>query len=142
MTYLITLLDSLRFIRRFRLWLDARQERRLQAEAAERAHQLAMLDTLFSKVVEFSRSQQEGQLEIAKALTANAGVMTEWLKGFHISDPTPIAPQVVREEWESDDVMKQLAAQLPSEFKLAFELDQFNQQSLEEPGFDRETSDI
>ena len=143
MTYLTAFLEAFRFVRKFRLWLEAREDKRLAAAAAERAHQLAMLDTIFSKMVEFSRAQNEGMLEVAKAQLAQSNVMGEWLKGFHISDPTPIPPQVVRDEdlWRREQ-MAGLLDELPPEFKLAFDLDQLNKSSLEAEGFDREGSDF
>ena len=143
MTYLTAFLEAFRFVRKFRLWLEAREDKRLAAAAAERAHQLAMLDTIFSKMVEFSRAQNEGMLEVAKAQLAQSNVMGEWLKGFHISDPTSIPPQVVRDEdlWRREQ-MAGLLDELPPEFKLAFDLDQLNKSSLEAEGFDREGSDF
>jgi hypothetical protein len=141
MTYLHSFIEAFRFIRKFRLWLDERHTRRLAAEASERAHQLAMLDTIFSKMVEFSRAQNEGMLEVAKAQLAQSNVMAEWLKGFHISDPTPLPPQVVRDEdlWMKEN-MGAVLDELPPEFRLAFNLDKLQKEQNET--FDREGSDF
>jgi hypothetical protein len=143
MAYLTAFIELFRFIKRSRERADARLRFQMEEASRERAHQLAMLDTIFSRMVDFARTQNEGMLEIARAQTAQAGVMGEWLKGFQVSDPTPVPPQVVRDEdvWERES-MESLLKELPPEFKLAFDLDKLNQASLEADGFDREGSDF
>jgi hypothetical protein len=127
-----------------------RRLRLMQFEARqreeEREHQHRMLDTLFTKLTEGQRMQNEPLMALAQAQTAQASVMQQWLESFRIADPTPQPPQVVRpeEEWMreqmrlaevlgSDAVMPEL----PPEFQLAFEL--ARQQSED---FDREGSDF
>jgi len=138
MAYLTAFIEIFRFIKRYR----ERQAERLNAHraeaASERAHQLAMLNVVADKLVEFTQSQQSGQLEIARALTAQADVMATWLKGFQISDPSPAPPQVVRDE---DQWMRENSGSvldhLPPEFALALKLQQEQNEN-----FDREGSDF
>jgi hypothetical protein len=125
---LLKLLEPFRFIKRYR----ERQAERLVAlateRAAERAHQLEMLDTLFSKMVELQRTNNAPLLEIAKAQQANSEIFGAWMKSFSIPDSSPALPLgPPADEWEFDgDVaeLKRLASELPPEYSLGFQLDE------------------
>lgn len=154
MNYLTAFVELFRFLKRYRERKDAQRQFELEALREEREHQLKMLETIFSRMVDLSASNNAGILELAKAQQAQADVLATWLKGFHISDPTPTAPSVVRDEdeWTAEQRRKLLngdpdafPVDLPPEFQLAFaidHLDKLNQDSLESEGFDREGSDL
>jgi hypothetical protein len=143
MAYLQAFVELFRFVKRYRL----RETERLNAERAERAaerlHQLEMVKTIFGSMVELSRENAAPIHKLAEAQSASAEVLSAWLKGFHIADPSPAPPQVAddEQEWKSEQ-LKELAEHLPPEFKLAFDLDKLNQESLDAMGFDREGSDF
>jgi len=147
MTYLTAFIEFFRFIKHARERAEARYALEAEERAAERAHQRALLETIFSKQVEGQRVTADGLLAIADAQRAQAGVMQTWLDGFKIIDPTPTPPQVVRpeEEWVREQLrleelgISDASLQLPPEFQLAYELAQMGQ----DPGdFDREGSDF
>ena len=73
---------------------DARAERE-----AEREHQRAMLETIFTKMVEFSTENSKPIRELAEAQKAQAEVLMTWLKGFQVP-PEPTPSVTVREEDE------------------------------------------
>ena len=143
MTYLTAFVQLFRFIQRYRDRAEARRVAEAAERAAERMHQLQMLDGLFTKLVEVSRANAEPILELARAQQAQADVMSAWLKGFAISDPSPTPPQVVNDEalWAQEQraALAELASagELPQEFALALQLHEQEQQ-----GFDREGSDF
>jgi hypothetical protein len=114
--------------------------------AEEREHQHRMLDTLFTKLAEGQRVQNEPLMELAKAQIAQASVMQQWLEGFRVTNPDPVPPQVVRpeEEWMKEQMRLSailgsdaMMPELPPEFQLAFDL--ARQQSED---FNREGSDF
>lgn len=143
MTYLTAFASIFRFIRNYRERQNAREVRAMAQRHAERAHELEMQELLFTKLIELSKVNQEGILELARAQAASTEVMATWLKGFAISDPAPAAPQVFSDEdaWarEQQQAMTALAADstLPPEFALALQLHQAGA-----AGFDREGSDF
>lgn len=137
MAYLTAFLEIFRFIKRWRERADASLQREADERAAERAHQRAMLETIFSKIVESNKAQAEPIYALAESQRAYASVMQTWLDGFKISDPTPQRPSVANSDeqaWVAEQL--QLAklgladidmSDLPPEFKLAFELSKMNQ---------------
>jgi hypothetical protein len=147
-TFLSAFFELFRVIKRYRERQEARFVREAEERAAERAHQRALLETIFTKLVESQKVTSESVMALADAQRSQANVMQTWLDGFKISDPTPVKPQVVRpeEEWVKEQLrlneigLADAALQLPPEFQLAFELSKLNQDSLED--FDREGSDF
>lgn len=151
---LMAILETFRFVKRYRLRQAQARELERQERAAEREHQFTMLETIFSKMVEMQKVNNEGLLALAGAQQAQADVLATWLKGFQISDPSPQPPQTVREEdeWVAEQRRLMVAGDpdafpvdLPPEFQLAFaieHLDKMNQQALTSEGFDREGSDF
>jgi hypothetical protein len=150
LTYLQLFFEFFRFIKHAR----ERAERRLQFEAeeraAERAHQRAMLETIFTKMVEGQRTQADSILALADSQKATAGVMQTWLDGFRISDPTPQAPTVASDAqaWVKEQLdLGSLglgdieSGELPPEFELAFQLAK-REREASGPDFDREGSDF
>jgi hypothetical protein len=141
MAYLQAFVELFRFVKRYRL----RETERLNAERAERAaerlHQLEMVKTIFGSMVELSRENAAPIHKLAEAQSASAEVLSAWLKGFHIADPSPAPPQVAdddEEGWRREQLAElAAAAALPPEFALALKL--HDEQSAE---FDREGSDF
>jgi hypothetical protein len=125
-----TWFEFFRFLKHYR-------ERAAQAAAAERSHQLAMLDrvtTMVENLVDSQAKQAAEQgaalVEIAKANQAQSVIFSEWMKSFQIA--TAPTSSVVREEdeliAEQSRLLDELginpdaAAALPPEFRLALEL--------------------
>jgi hypothetical protein len=146
MSYLTVFFEFFRFIKHYRERTEARLALEAQERAAERAHQRALLETIFTKLVESQRTTTDGILALADAQRAQAGVMQTWLDGFRLNDPTPTPATVVRpeDEWVKEQLrldelgLADASLNLPPEFRLAFEL-----AHQEDPsGFDREGSDF
>jgi hypothetical protein len=126
---LMAFLEPFRFIKRYR-------ERVAAAAAAERAHQLAIVDRLAGMIESLSDSQSRqltdvstALVEIAKSNQAQAEGFSTWLKSFQIATSAP-STSVIREE---DEVRAEQArfleelgipadAEIPAELKLAFDL--------------------
>jgi hypothetical protein len=136
--------QALAFVQRAR----DRREAALAAERKERAderdHQRLLIEGIATKLVEFSRVNQEGVMELARAQAATADALQTWIKGFHVPPETDMSPSVVREEDEWELEQERLAedptryiASLPPEFALALSL-----QKLDAGDFDREGRDI
>lgn len=137
MPYLTAFIELFRFIKRARNRADAAWQREADERAAERAHQRAMLETIFGKMVESQKVQSESILALAESQRANATVMQTWLDGFRINDPTPMRPSVAPSPDENAWVKEQLGLaemglgdieidNLPPEFRLALELSRMN----------------
>lgn len=123
------------FIKRRRERREAAEQRAIEAAAAERAHQLAMLDRVTSMVESLVDSQAKqaaeqsaALIEIAKANQAQATSFSDWMKSFQTVDaPTT---SVVREEDELAAEQSRLLQEfglepnevIPEEFKLALRL--------------------
>ena len=132
MTYLTAFVELFRFVKRYRERVDARWQRDADERAAERAHQRALLETIFSKMVESQKVQSDSILALADAQRSNADVMKTWLDGFKISDPAPAKPVVANtdeEEWVKEQLeLSKLGLAdldlntLPPEFQLAYAL--------------------
>lgn len=118
-------------------FLRRRRERLLAERAAEREHQLAMLDKalqMFETLTEGQTRQAQEQaaalIEIAKANAAQAETFATWLKAFQAAEPP--TSSVVREEDEFAAEQQRMFEQLgiipssgiPEEFKLALRLQQ------------------
>jgi len=140
-------LNALRYVELARQEDERRQQ--LQERREEREHQHRLLETFFTKQLEASRVSQEGVLAIAQAVTAQAGVLSTWLKGFHIEDPSPALPQTVRpeDEWVAEQLRlhtnhdpSAFPVDLPPEFQLAWAINQTNADANND--FDREGSDF
>lgn len=154
MSYLQVFFEFFRFAKRY----HERAERRLALEAEERererAHQRALLETIFSKQVESQRLSHESILALADSQRAQANVMQTWIDGFRVADTTPAPPSTVRpeEEWLKEQLrladfgLEDIAGlELPPEFQLAFELAKKNDSNPvgdSGPDFDREGSDF
>lgn len=136
MTYLTSFIEFFRFIKHAHERAERRYVLEAEERAAERAHQRALLETIFTKMADSQRIQADGLMSIADASRANADVMKTWLDGFKISDPTPQRPQVAtadEEDWVGSKIrledygltpedLKTLPADFP-EFNLAFGLE-------------------
>lgn len=151
--YLTALVKVFQFLRRRRLRKDMdayqvfqdRMHQR-QAEAnereAERSHQLQLVETIASKLVEFAKTNQEGILKLAEAQTAQAQVLSEWMKGFQTGSTSPVESiPSANDVWENpyglvEPDIHAVAASLPPEFKLAYSL-----KNDPNPDFDREGRD-
>lgn len=139
MSYLTVFVEFFRFVKRYRERQEALRIAQATERHAERVHQLQLVETLFSKLIEHSKAQNEPLMEIAKAQQNMAETFSGWMKSFAIPEGqlqplAPIAPQ--DEGWEFDDVLegldpKELAKNLPPEFSLAFQLDEMEQESDE-----------
>ena len=143
MTYLTAFVELFRFIKRYRDRAEARLNREASERAEERLHQRAMLETIFSKIVESQKVQAESIISLADAQRSQSNVMQTWLDGFKIADPTPQPPSVVRpeEEWLREQQRLMTLGgdgvdydNLPPEFQLAYDLARgFNQDEDIEP---------
>lgn len=162
MNYFLQFVQLFRFIQNYRNRQAAKEEAQRQERREEREHQRLMLEAIFSKMVEQAAVQADALIQLAKAQQASAEVLSSWLKGFQLSNPSPEPPQVVHpeQEWareqmrlreaglpvDNPDFMNTL--DLPPEFRLAYELQRaeadsanlgkLNQQELDKEGFDRE----
>lgn len=114
------IIDAFRFIRRYR-------ERKQAELAAERSHQLALIEQLAKSlevITEGSAKQAEENTKAIVALAASSAAQAEsfstWIKSFHtVSSPES---SVVRDEDELRDEEERQLADLPEEFRLAFSL--------------------
>ncbi len=152
MSYLTAFYEIFRFIKRYRDRQAALRADEAEERAAERAHQRAMLETIFSKIVESQTVQSESILALADSQRASAAVMQTWLDGFRIADSTPQPPTVANsaQQWVKEQLdLGQFGLDdvdlgtLPPEFQLAFEL--ARQESPKDAAgadFDREGSDF
>lgn len=155
MAYLTAFIEFFRFVKHYR----DRVERRLALEAEERererAHQRALLETIFGKMLDSQKVQHESILALADSQRAQANVMQTWIDGFRVADTTPTPPSTVRpeEEWVKQQLglaelgLGDLALdELPPEFQLAYELAhaQHGSDAIASagPDFDREGSDF
>lgn len=128
--------ESLRFIKHYR---ERQTQRAFDAQverAAERAHQIAMLDAVIRMVESLGDAQSKqtaetsaALIEIAKANQAQAAGFTSWIQSFQTL--TPPTSSVVTDEDEYDAEQQRIAdklgldaADLPEEFRLALELRQ------------------
>jgi hypothetical protein len=114
---------------------EAREERE-----RDRQHQLQLVEVVATKLVEFAKTNQEGILQLAAAQTAQAEILSTWMKGFQSPSTTPVEsmPAAV-DEWENPYGLVEPTApdvQLPPEFKLAYSL-----KHDPNPDFDREGRD-
>lgn len=107
MTYLTAFFEIFRFIKRWRERQQADLARQAAERAAERDHQLAMLETIFSKMLANSQVQAEAMVKLAEGQMEYAKVIQTWLEGFRINDPTPVAP-IPTDPEPSNPVMDQL----------------------------------
>lgn len=123
--------EFFRFIKHARERTERRLALEAQERADERAHQRAMLETIFTKLADSQKGSNESIIALADAQRAQAAVMQTWLDGFKISDPSPAPPVVVRddEEWLREQLrLNELGLadlsidSLPPEFQLAYEL--------------------
>lgn len=132
MSYLLSFIEFFRFIKHARERSEARYTREADERASERAHQRAMLETIFTKLVDSQKANAEPIMALAEAQRANASVLQQWLDGFKIIDPTPMRPSVAHTD-QDDWVKEQLELaklgladididSLPPEFKLAYAL--------------------
>ena len=143
---LTALTYAFQFLERRRQRLEDVRVLEAEERAAERQHQLLVMQSMFSGLLDVVKANQEGLLEIAKAQTAQAQTITEWLKSFQVSTP-PEPPMSVEQtdSWIEEQKARALAgdpeafAGLPPEFQLAAVLNR-----LEGPDehFDREGSDF
>lgn len=146
------------FIEFFRFIKHARErtERRLALEAEERelerAHQRAMLETIFGRMLETQKVNSDSILALADAQKAQASVMQTWIDGFRVADTAPAPPSSVDDKaaWVKEQLglvqlgLGDLATdELPIEFQLAYELSKGAPQGgAAGPDFDREGSDF
>jgi hypothetical protein len=153
--YLTALVKVFQFLKRRRQRQMAEQFHAYHAEsvareaasaerAAERVHQLQLVEALASKLVEFAHANQEGILKLAEAQTAQTQVLSEWMKGFQTGSTTPVESMPsAHDVWENPygltepDIHAVHAANLPPEFHLAYSL-----KNDPNPDFDREGRDI
>ncbi len=147
--YLQILVKAFQFIRKFRLWREAVEERRAKERALEREHQRLLVEGITRSLVEFAQANNSGLLEMAKASAAQAEVMSTWLKGFQVSDTSPTPSQTVRDEDEWVDEQRRKIAlndptafpvDLPPELQLAYSLGALEQ--FPDESFDREGRDF
>lgn len=83
-----------------------------------------MLTTTLEKLVEMNRANAEPILELARAQQGQNELFANWLKGFHITNPEPMVPQIA-DNLAAENERAELAAlvnDLPPEFALAFAL--------------------
>lgn len=121
------------FFEQFRFLKHAR-ERQAAAAAAERTHQLALVDRLAGMIESLSEGQSKqitdvtaALVEIAKSNQAQAEGFTTWLKSFQVTEaPTS---STVRDEDELAEEQERFygelglnASDVPEEFKLALQL--------------------
>jgi hypothetical protein len=138
MSYLTVFVELFRFIKRYRERQAAAAEVARRERADERAHQLALIDSVFKRLAEGEQARSAGLVAIADAIAQQAGTINTWLEGFKLADPSPTPSQTVTEEdeWrkEAFGEAAEMVAKLPAEFQMAFladRMDNFDQE-LEE----------
>lgn len=137
-------LESLRFIKRFRERQLNRDLRAARERQLEREHQQELVRMLFENQLKVAQLQADALKESLEATKTAAETLLQWVKGFQI--PTPSAPEVppVEEPMENPLIRAMMADgmiepdELPAEFALAFSL----KKEEEEGTFDREGSDF
>jgi hypothetical protein len=149
MSYLRLAFEALRFIKRYRERVAAQRAELARERQAERDHQRLLVETLFVRVLDIIKVQQDGLLKLGEAEIARAEAFSSWLKGFQVPSTSPEPSHRVTEDDEWLAEQAELRAQgdpsafpvdLPPEFQLAAALAKLNQDSLGE--FDREGSDF
>jgi hypothetical protein len=155
MAYLTAFFEFFRFIKHY----HERAERRLALEAEERerdrAHQRAMLETIFGRMLDSNKVQHETFLALADAQKAQANVMQTWIDGFRVADTSPAPPSTVDDEkaWLKEQLRLGEVGlgdldpgNLPPEFQLAYELAKAGSNPITAAAlgedFDREGSDF
>lgn len=125
--WMMAFVEVLRVFKRRRERLNTLAAQERAERAAERQHQLDLLDSLFSKIVTMATENQKGLLAVAEAQQAQAAVLTKWLEGFQ-NIPEPQEPTIAPSLQDDDDPMADITAalgdvdpsELPPEFRLAF----------------------
>lgn len=143
--WLRSVVEGLRFLKRREERLNALRAQERQDRAAERQHQLELVDKLGGMLIQTIKSQQEGILELARAQQSQASAFSGWVESFN-KVPEPLEPTIAASLDESDDFEDVFATlqgvdpeTIPAEFRLAFAQHQLDRQRETSSG-DREDS--